>query len=405
MDISLASNSGKGRLRTVTWASIASQFVAGLIWSGLPHFAAVKTGDGALYGLLFIVSAAAGVIAPFFGGLLPKALSNVTIAVVTSVATALCYFLITFMSFELQPFVIACTLLAASTFATLAGPAFSDLLGHVQKQAYQGDLESGAGHYQTFVMIGKMFGFSLGPLAFEMFGLGLLYVICIGYVVEAALLASLRFEEKNEQQDISEPTTSSTFSLIQRYPGLIFLFLVNGLLSFPIISYALITLSNRFEASTTEVTFFWITTSIVSVATNYFISKGTISNLGRRRSGIASTLGIAVAILGCIYALSPSILILAFCLFTFGNPIAMTITRNVAFHAVTDADRRKLFGILQTFAAIGVSAGIIALTLFQSVNFTPFFYIFEIGALMLLTVRFFSLDCVISKYENTQKRT
>ena len=90
---------------------------------------------------------------------------------------------------------------------------------------------------------------------------------------------------------------------------------------------------------------------------------------------------------------------------TFGNPIAMTITRNVAFHAVTDADRRKLFGILQTFAAIGVSAGIIALTLFQSVNFTPFFYIFEIGALMLLTVRFFSLDCEISKYENTQKRT
>lgn len=403
MAASLISVPNKDQLRTVTWASISSQFVAGLIWSGLPHFAAVKTGDGSLYGLLFIVSAVAGVIAPFFGGLLPKALSNITIAVATSVATAFCYFLITFMSFDLQPFVIASTLLAASVFATLAGPAFSELLGNVQKQAFKGDLESGAGHYQTFVMIGKMLGFSLGPLAFDLFGLGLLYIISIGYIVEAILLASLRYEGDDDRKNVSASTADSTLSLIRRYPGLIFLFLVNGLLSFPIISYALNTLSSRFEASTAEVTFFWISTSIISVVTNYFISKGTISKVGRRGSAIASTLGTAIAMLGCIYAVSPGALVLAFCLFTFGNPIAMTITRNVAFHAATDTDRRKLFGILQTFAAIGVSGGIVALNLLQSSDFARFFYIFEIGVLALLAARFFSLGREIFKYESAQR--
>ena len=134
-------------LTIVTLSSVSSQFVAGLIWSGLPHYAAVSTGHNALYGLLFAVTSIAGIFTPFIGGLIPKRFGNALVAIVSSITTAICYLMIVNIDLKTHSLTIAIILLIGSVCAALSGPAFSDMLGQVQKKAYSGDLESGSGHY------------------------------------------------------------------------------------------------------------------------------------------------------------------------------------------------------------------------------------------------------------------
>lgn len=354
-----ASQRRRGVLWVVTFASISSQFVAGLMWSGLPHFAASASGQYELYGLLFLISSLAGIVTPLIGGFIPARFNNVTIAVASSVGTALCYLWIASLDFSTETVTISIVLLLGSIMALLSAPAFSDLLGQVQKAAYDGDLEAGAGHYQTFVMIAKLAGFSLGPVAFASFGSALLYVIALGYLLEAGLLSTIRsFEDSSGKGGRESTPLFQSLGVVFSKKLELSIALLNGILSFPMITLALLVLAARLEADTLVVTVFWIATSATSVAVNSLISRGAIRRIGRQLSITIASACVLIAVTATLLAPSSTLLIAGFCFFTLGNPVMGTVSQNLFFHAVDSTERRRLFGFVQMTMAIGVSIGI-----------------------------------------------
>lgn len=355
--------SQQGVLWIITSASIASQFGAGLIWSGLPHYAASSTRHYALYGLLFVISSLSGIVTPMLGGLIPTRISNVSIAVTSSIGTAACYLWIANLSFASQSFLIALVLLISSILAALSAPAFADLLSQAQKAAYNGDLEAGSGHYQTFVMVAKMTGFSLGPLAFAQFGPNLLYIIALGYSVEAAIMSHVPSQKSRADGPKNEKLSLwSIWEMASRHKGYLAVALLNGILSFPLIAFALYMLTAHHGAGAKTITVFWIATSAVSVLVNFTISRGMIAKVGRKIAAVLSSLSVFLAAAATFYAPMGSWLIVGFCFFTLGNPLIGAITRNLFFHAEKPNMRRRLFGLLQTATAIGVAIGVSALT-------------------------------------------
>ncbi|HEY8575393.1 MAG TPA: MFS transporter [Devosia sp.] len=392
----------RGLLTIVTLASVSSQLVAGLIWSGLPHYAAVVTGQYALYGLLFVISSVAGVIAPMVGGYIPTRISSVSIAICASLITASSYMVVANLDFTGGTLAIAIVLLVGSLAGALSAPAFGDLLGRIQKQAYDGDLEAGSGHYQTFVMMAKMLGFALGPIAFGYLGITLLYIIAFGFVVEAALLYSMRYYDKPEAEPSRGTGAFLSWPLLRRTRVELAVAFLNGVMSFPLISLALIVLGARLDADTVTVSAFWLATGATSVAINALVARGAIRKAGRRLSLVVATLMVFAAICAVAFAPNAIFLIIGFCMFTIGNPIIGAVSRNFFFHAAPDSERRVFFGVVQTVMALGVSAGVAGITLIdqglKSSGSIPMLVAFA----ALLLMRIVLMSRAVRRFETTE---
>ena len=207
-------------------------------------------------------------------------------------------------------------------------------------------------------MIAKMAGFSLGPLAFLFFGSNLLYLAALGYLVEAALLWRISDSEAGGNVNANTPVLRNIHVLGLENSRIVMVGFLNGFLSFPFIALALYVLSSRFDAQTIQITLFWIATSAVSVSVNYFISQGIIKRFGRLPLTLLSSASVCLALAFVFMAPNAGLLIFGFCFFTLGNPILGVISRNLFFHAVGAQERRRMFGVIQTAAAIGVSLGV-----------------------------------------------
>ena len=328
-------------------------------------------------------------------------ISNLAIAVASSIGTALCYLLIANLEIGPHAALLASLLLVGSVFATLSEPAFSDLLGRIQKSAYAGDLEAGSGHYQTFVMIAKMTGFSLVPWRLLTSGSISSTPLRLAMLIEAVLLSAIRLEGAIAEADGSASEPKKLLSIAKDNGREIGLSFLNGLLSFPMIALALFALASRFDAQTETVTTFWIATSAISVVVNFAISRGIIRAVGRIKAVCFASLSIGLALLAIPFAPSAGHLVAGFCCFTLGNPIVGTVSRNLFFHAVGAKERRQLFGLIQTASAIGVSIGVALLVGGDAVLHNAQAALVGAMIVALLLLRIVIVASSVRKYERT----
>lgn len=256
--------------------------------------------------------------------------------------------------------------LSTSLIGAFGGSAMSVWFAETARH-HEENLDRGVGRRNSYTMVAKLLGMSLGPVLYSQLGLfGLLadagcalsVFFCLTKVASPAFGAG-----SGEELPLRKMFAAIDFTPEVR--ALLALAFLGGATSFPLINAGLYTLREVFSASEFYISAFWLTGAVGSLIANSIMAYGWTE---RFASGRVFTAAMIISLLGISLmsvSAGPVSLVLSFGLVTLANPVMNNLSFTRLILRARDVERGRLVALASTLTDLSV---LILLSTFVKAN-------------------------------------
>lgn len=265
-----------------------------------------------------------------------------------------------------SPMALAFVGVGTALTSAFSGSAMQVWFAHAA-QTHEKSLERGVGRRNSYLMLAKVFGMSLGPIIYSQLKVEGLLVDCLFSVLMLGFLIFSSAPNDQVEQDTESFTWKQTFNLnlnSQIKAGLV-LTALGASTSLPIINAGLYTLRESFR--TTEIYFsaFWLVGALGSLLGNTLMSRG----LGEKwsRQGLYASCVLICSIGLILMSISPTaeMMVGSFGIVTATNSIMTNLAFSRIFTLSTPSTKGRLVALNDIVADGSI---LILLSSFVAVN-------------------------------------
>ncbi|TXH77719.1 MAG: hypothetical protein E6Q85_02745 [Thiothrix sp.] len=305
------------RLRLIFFVE---SLISSILWTGLPFYAVSISGNPQNFVILFISQNICSILLTLWGGILSDKFSAKYLFILYLVMKSPLYFVaFYYANSEKNIFIIS---LAFTFLRAILGQSLEKIFSSTIKIASTDnvDYEKLLAERQKSGLYAKLLGFGAGPLIFSSFGNYSFLVYGFISVLSLILIKNIKFIHI----PINNKRKSILFYFMKAKSNILFFIFMMSFLGGGIL-YSLMASSQEIISTSKNpdiyISLFWITATISSLISNQLISKGFFKERDGYFKLIMGSSGVVLSILFINITNNPILIIVAFGLFTFFNPI------------------------------------------------------------------------------------
>ncbi|XYR59879.1 MFS transporter [Bacillus amyloliquefaciens] len=392
----IKSNNIKNR---IVIAGAIDSFGASIVWTGLPLYAYSITGSFLYTSSLFFTTAIARIIATFLGGYLADVSSSKKIMIRCLSINWICYlFLFSGLFFKFTWIIFPVMLISQglSTISNMNQNLWFNSL--CSKETLASEISG----RNSWFLVSKTTGFSLGPLIYNYLNAYSLLINLVTIIFAISLISSIKnkgYVSVARKKDNIFNSFKEVYrnQLLKR---LNIIEILNGL-TFPVLtSLSIYILQKNLDASSITISSFWFIGGVGAVVANIALSRLKLFKLKYVYLFVISFSLIIGGLMLMTVANVPLVYLIGFSLFTLGTPIINNLLRSKVFiHAPKDM-KGKITSVITSSSDLGtvlaLSISWIIVEKFGAISFM----FFVIGtSVFRICLFFFTLHKVESSME------
>ncbi|AAU21853.1 MULTISPECIES: MFS transporter [Bacillus] len=332
---------------------------AAIVWTGLPLYAYSITGSFLYTSSLFFTSAIARILATFFGGYLADVSSSKRI-MLRCLSINWFFYSLLFLGLSLGlTWIIFPIMLISQCFSTISimnqNLWFNSLCS---KETLASEISG----RNSWFLISKTVGFSLGPLMYHWLNAYSLIINLLTILIAITLILTIKdlgyVNNKKKKESIF-----SSFKEVyknQLLKRLNIIEILNGL-TFPVLtSLSIYILEKNLNASSLIISLFWLIGGVGAITANLMLSRLKLFKLQYIHQFIISFVLVVGGLLLMTIASYSFVYLIGFSLFTLGTPIINNLLRSKVFIFAPSHMKGKVTSVITSSSDLGT---IIALSL------------------------------------------